>query len=126
MAVSLEVRAPFLDHLLVEKAATIPTAMKLAGGRTKAFLRAALAGRLDATALDRPKRGFSVPLRRWLAGAAGDALERELGRDGPLGEMVDTGAVRARLAAHRSGLRDHGELLWHVLTLARFARRWLA
>ena len=42
MAVSLEVRAPLLDHELVELAASMPSAMKLANGETKAFLRSAL------------------------------------------------------------------------------------
>ena len=63
MAVSLEVRAPFLDHRLVEFAATVQTAHKLAGGQTKVFLRHALRNRLDPATLSAPKRGFSVPMR---------------------------------------------------------------
>ena len=125
MATSLEVRAPFLDHRLVEYAATIPSARKLRGGRTKAFLRAALAGRLPRAALRRRKQGFSVPLRRWLQGPVGDALEREL-QAPQLSEWVDPAAVRAHLARHRQGLRDHGELLWAVLVFGRFLRRWCA
>ncbi len=123
MAVALEVRAPFLDHVLLEHAARIPAASKLAGGRTKAFLRAALARRLEPSALQRRKQGFSVPLRDWLRGTAGTALEDMLG-DSRLGEWLDPDAVRGLLQTHRQGVRDHAELLWACYTLGRFLRRW--
>ena len=124
MAVSLEVRAPFLDHHLVEAAARIPTALKLRGGQTKAFLRRALGGRLLPATLAGQKRGFSVPLRSWMAGPCGAALEQALGRP-ELGEILDPSTVAALLAEHRAGRRDHGELLWNVLALSRTVGRWL-
>jgi asparagine synthase (glutamine-hydrolysing) len=123
MAVSLEVRAPFLDHELVELAASMPGSLKLHGGVTKGFLREALRARLGSEALDRKKQGFSVPLRRWLAGAAGSALETVLG-EGRLDAFLDTQKIRARLAEHRSGRADHADLLWNVTCLDRFLRRW--
>jgi len=125
MATALEVRAPFLDHVLVEHAAAIPTARKLAGGGTKAFLRRTLRPRLEAAALQRRKQGFSVPLRRWLQGPVGDALADEL--DGAaLREWIDPAAVRGLLQQHRAGVRDGAELLWAVLVFGRFLRRWCA
>ncbi|MCC6782850.1 MAG: asparagine synthase (glutamine-hydrolyzing) [Planctomycetes bacterium] len=123
MAVSLEVRAPFLDHELVELAARLPSALKLMGGATKGFLRETLRARLGSANLDRPKQGFSLPLRAWLAGRCGDQLEGFLG-DERLDAVLDTQQVQARLREHRSGLRDHRELLWAVLCLGRFLRRW--
>ncbi|MGE3175632.1 MAG: asparagine synthase (glutamine-hydrolyzing) [Planctomycetota bacterium] len=125
MATALEVRAPFLDHRLVDYAASIPSAHKVDGSRTKAFLRRALARRLDPAALQRRKQGFSVPLRSWLGGAVGDRLEQEVD-DPRLGEWIDPGAVRVLLQRHRQGVRDHGELLWAVLVFGRFLRRWCA
>jgi len=124
MAVSLEVRAPFLDHRLVEFAARIPTAMKFAGHRTKGFLRRALHPRLGRAAMDRPKQGFSVPLRNWMAGDLGDALGRSLAGD-RLAEIVNTDAVRKKLEQHRGGSRDHSELLWGILILDRFLECWV-
>ncbi len=124
MAVSLEVRSPFLDHKLVEFAARIPSSTKLEGGRSKAFLRRALAARLSPSALARTKRGFSVPLRSWMAGTLGQDLERSLDR-GSLGELLDIGNLRQKLRAHRQGLRDWSELLWSALVLDRFTKRWL-
>ncbi|MEQ1631552.1 MAG: asparagine synthase (glutamine-hydrolyzing) [Planctomycetota bacterium] len=125
MATALEVRAPFLDQKMVEFAARIPTARKLQGAETKVFLRRALAKRLDPAALSRRKQGFSVPLRKWLQGGVGDLLVQEL--DGRLlRDWVDPDVVRAMLARHRSGVRDHSEMLWAVLMFARFLRRWCA
>jgi len=123
MATALEVRAPFLDHHLVDYAAGISTARKLARGTTKAFLRNALARRLDPEALTRKKQGFSVPLRRWLAGPVGDQLETELDCS-LLSEWIQPETVRQMLTRHRQGVRDNSELLWAVLVFARFLRKW--
>jgi len=124
MAVSLEVRAPFLDHRLVELAAAIPSPLKLQGHQTKGLLRRALRPRLGDRVMSRPKKGFSVPLRRWMAGALGTELDLAL-QSGRVGDWLDIGAVRSMLARHRSGQRDHGELLWAVLVFDRFVARWL-
>lgn len=125
MAVALELRAPFLDHELLQAAARIPPAWHLEGGRTKAFLRRALARRLLPAALQRKKQGFSVPLRDWCRGAVGDAVEARLG-DARLTEWIDPQAVRRLLQRHRRGIGDHGEMLWAVLVLGRFLSRWCA
>lgn len=123
MAVSLEVRCPFLDHVLIEHAAAIPPAWHFAGGRTKSFLRQALAGRLLPAALERKKQGFSVPLRAWFQGPLGGAVEEALG-DSLLRQWLRPEVVRTLLQRHRSGIGDHAEMLWAVLVLARFLRRW--
>ena len=125
MAVSLEVRAPFLDHHLVEFAATIPAAQKLAGARTKGLLRHALRGRLDEDVLAQPKRGFSVPMRAWMRGELGTALESELAGEA-LADILDVQAVASLLRVHRSGIADHSQLLWTVLVLGRFLQRWVS
>lgn len=123
MAVSLEVRCPFLDHELLELAARVPPEWQLEGGRTKAFLRRTLRTRLAASALERKKQGFSVPLRTWLQGSVGDAVEEALA-DGPLREWLEPRAVTKLLERHRAGIGDHAEMLWAALVLARFLRRW--
>jgi asparagine synthase (glutamine-hydrolysing) len=125
MATALEVRAPFLDHVLLEESARIPAEWHLAGGRTKAFLRGALRGRLLPAALRRRKQGFSVPLRAWCRGPVGDAVLAVLG-ERRLREWIDPGMVRLLLQRHRAGIGDHAEMLWAVLVLARFLERWAA
>lgn len=125
MAVALEVRSPFLDHLLFEQAMHIPAAWHLAGGRTKAFLREALRPRLLPAALRRRKQGFSVPLRAWCKGPVGDAVLGVLD-DRLLTEWIEPEVVRGLVARHRAGVGDHAEMLWAVLVFARFLRRWCA
>jgi asparagine synthase (glutamine-hydrolysing) len=68
MAVSLEARVPLLDHRLVEFALNLPPEMKLHRGKTKIILRRAMANRLPAEILEKPKQGFSIPLKHWLRG----------------------------------------------------------
>jgi asparagine synthase (glutamine-hydrolysing) len=123
MACSLEVRAPFLDHELVQFAARIPSRLKLAGGRTKAFLRAALRERVAARTLQARKQGFSVPLRKWLRGTVG-ALLRDDAYRRALDPFVDHAAVLRLLQRHQAGTADHGELLWSCVVLAQFVLRW--
>ncbi len=123
MAVSLELRAPFLDHHLLESAATIPGDWHFDGGRTKSFLRDTLGSRLEPAALNRQKMGFSVPLRAWCAGVVGDAVQAALG-ERKLREWIDTDVVSGLLQRHRQGVGDHSDLLWSVLVLARFLERW--
>jgi asparagine synthase (glutamine-hydrolysing) len=68
MANSLEARSPFLDHRLMEFAASLPPAEKVRGVRTKVGLKEAFRGTIPDDLLDRPKRGFAVPLAEWLRG----------------------------------------------------------
>jgi asparagine synthase (glutamine-hydrolysing) len=84
MAHSLEARVPLLDHKLVEFAATVPAELQLRHGTTKYLFKRAMRGILPDTILDRPKRGFGVPLARWfrgqLAGFVRDLLLSETSR----------------------------------------------
>jgi asparagine synthase (glutamine-hydrolysing) len=121
MAVSLEVRPPFLDHRFVERFVNLPQSEKVRGGRGKYAFREALRSRLPASTLDGPKRGFDVPLRAWLRGPlapiVSDAIE-SLPETWFSREML-----RARLAEHRSGARDHSNMLWSLLVLERWRTR---
>src|SRR6202011_4536475 len=78
MAVSLEVRAPLLDHKLMETIATIPSSLKLVGKEGKYIFKKAMAPILTPEILYRQKQGFAVPLDRWfredLRDLAHDAL----------------------------------------------------
>lgn len=123
MAVALELRAPFLDHHMLEEAAKIKAKWHFSGGHTKGFLRETLATRLSPKALTRPKMGFSVPLRSWCQGSIGDAVEGVL-REQKLGEWIDPSVIDTLLSRHRSGIGDHSDMLWSVLVLARFLERW--
>jgi len=124
MAASLEVRAPFLHHPLVEYVAGLPAGYKLRGHRTKWILKRALAGKLAAETLNRRKRGFNIPLARLLLGPLDPLVKRafdpaRLRREG----LLRPEAVGALWEAHRTRRRDHGRLLWNLLMLQLWLSR---
>jgi asparagine synthase (glutamine-hydrolysing) len=77
MAHGLEVRAPLIDHKVVEKMLAIPGQLKLRSKEPKWMLLGAV-GDLPREVVDRPKRGFELPFKNWLAGALRDRVESAL------------------------------------------------
>jgi asparagine synthase (glutamine-hydrolysing) len=123
MACSLEARSPFLDHHVVEFCAALPSTMKTDGSVRKIALREAFRGRLPPTILDRPKQGFSIPLREWLRGPLAP-LARDLLVDQPggLSEFFDPIAIRQMFHTHISGQRNHAHRLWALMIFALWYR----
>lgn len=122
MAHSLEVRAPLLDHRLLEFAATLPAHLKIDGRRGKVVLRQLAEQRLPPQILRAPKRGFSIPAARWLRGELRPLVE-ELAflPGGAPAEVLDLTRLRALWQEHLNGSRDHSTLFWGVLMLALWA-----
>jgi asparagine synthase (glutamine-hydrolysing) len=121
MAVSLEVRVPLLDHRLVQRFAPTPAAYKMRGMRGKRALRRALRARLSPKVLAGKKRGFDTPVSAWLRGPLRDVLEGGL-RELPAG-WFSAAALQRLNGEHQSGKKDHGRLLWSLLTLQRWRSR---
>jgi asparagine synthase (glutamine-hydrolysing) len=126
MAHSLEARSPFLDHELVEFAASLPAAWKVRGLSTKWLLRRALRGWIPDAILRRGKMGFGVPLARWFQNELRDFAREILGPDG-LGKRgyFRPEAVRALLAEHVAGQADHAHRLWALLVFELWHRTFL-
>ena len=76
MAVSLEVRAPFLDPRVAQFAASLPLEYKLKGNKGKYILKKAVAPLLPKNILQRPKKGFGIPIAEWLKGQSESADAR--------------------------------------------------
>jgi asparagine synthase (glutamine-hydrolysing) len=118
MAHSVEARSPFLDHELMEFAASLPAEHKLAGTSGKRLLKSALRGRLPDEILDRPKMGFGVPLAHWFRNDL-----RELPTDVLLDpRSLDRGYFRRSeierlIKEHRERRADHASRLWVLLQL---------
>jgi asparagine synthase (glutamine-hydrolysing) len=125
MAVSLEVRAPLLDHRLVEFSWRLPHRFKLRDGVGKWILRQVLYRRVPQALVERPKMGFSIPIDRWLRGPlrkwADDLLSsEELERGGLLAAAPILRAWRDLQA----GRRHAGAALWAVIMFQSWRARW--
>ena len=124
MAHGLEVRCPFLDHELIEYAAQLPPGFKARGMRLKRVLKAAVDDLIPAELLDRPKRGFGVPLDRWFRDDLRTYVAETLGApDARVKEHLVGSAVDSLIAEHDARARNHGHALWTLLTLEVFLRR---
>ena len=118
MACSIESRVPFLDHHLVEFAATVPDHMKLRGGVGKYILKRAVEDILPRDIVYRKKMGFPTPLRQWLMEPSADALLAQLqDRDGLLAPYIDFTYLNDLLSRHKSGLEDATDRIWRLLNL---------
>jgi asparagine synthase (glutamine-hydrolysing) len=124
MAHGLEVRSPFLDTRLLELALRLPPSVKARGMSLKRVLKAAVADLLPAEIVDRRKRGFGVPLDRWFREDLAGYLAATVGApDARIRAHLVGDAVDRVLAEHAAGTREHGHLLWLLLTLEVFLRR---
>ena len=126
MATSLEVRAPFLDAELVDFLQTMPSRYKFARGSGKRLLKAAVADRLPPSILRRSKKGFGIPVARWLRGPLSPLLDRLLSPDRVrIQGIFRPEAVSRLVAEHRGGVRDHRKPLWTLLVFQLWYDRWL-
>ena len=116
MAVSLEARTPFLDHRVVEMAARIPPHLRLNGRTGKYILKRAIKPRLPAGVVGRRKKGFGMPVAKWLHGPWRELLLDTVGngRAGATGLFVQSEVDRL-VDEHLSGRRDRRKPLWTLL-----------
>ena len=116
MAASLETRAPFLDHTLVEFLTKLPIDLKLRGLTGKYILKRAMRDRLPQQVIKRPKKGFGMPVAKWVKGElrafVRDAFAPErLKRRG----LFNVDYVERLLDEHERGVADHRKLIWTLL-----------
>ncbi|MDP3058815.1 MAG: asparagine synthase C-terminal domain-containing protein, partial [bacterium] len=114
MAHSLELRVPFLDHHLVEFAATIPPEYKIAHGMTKYVLRQAAQEWLPPQISSRPKRGFPVPTREWIKKDWLPQIRHMLLSD-TASHLINKHYATHLLNEHVAGVADHSRRLWAIL-----------
>jgi asparagine synthase (glutamine-hydrolysing) len=116
MGVSLETRAPFLDHNIAELAWRLPLSMKIRNGKGKWALRQVLHKYVPHELIERPKAGFAVPVGQWLRGPlrewAEDLLEySRINQEG----YIDATIVQRIWREHLSGTADWTVKLWGIL-----------
>jgi asparagine synthase (glutamine-hydrolysing) len=126
MAASIESRVPFLDHPLVEFAASMPDRMKLRGVTTKWVLRQAMQGLLPPEILSRKKMGFPVPVGSWFRGEWRSVIDEFiLGERAMRRDLFQPGELLYLVTAHTAEGENHAERLWALVTLEIWQRIFL-
>lgn len=116
MLTSLEGRVPFLDHRVVEAMSLLPTDFKLRGLNAKRVLKAAMRGRLPSEVLDRPKKGFGIPLGDWLRGPLKGLIDEHLHSSYLRAQgLFRPEEVDRLVQAHLEGAQDNRKPLWTLL-----------
>jgi len=123
---SLEVRAPFLDHRLVEFATRLPASLKQRGPKGRVLYKKAVAPHVPSAILDRKKRGLTLPVNEWLRGPLRAALDdvvsgarlRERGH-------FEQARIRRLYEDHVAGRGDHGYPLWNLMVLELWMREFI-
>jgi asparagine synthase (glutamine-hydrolysing) len=120
MANSLEMRAPLLDHALVEWAGRLPASLKLHGREGKRVFKRAMERYLPREILYRRKQGFAEPLADQFRRGAGRIRERLLGERMLDSGLFEPGAIARLVDEHSAGRFDHSTPLWLLLVFEGF------
>ena len=126
MAVSLEARSPFLDHHVIEFAASLPEKLKLRGLTTKYLLKRMLKKLVPAENLERRKMGFGVPIGHWFRGQMQPFLREVLLSEKALGRgLFKPQRVNQLVDLHARGEGDYSAQLWTLLMLELWFRDFI-
>jgi len=126
MAVSLEARSPFLDHKVIEFAASLPEKLKLHGLTTKYLLKRVLRQLLPAENLGRRKMGFGVPIGHWFRGKLEPFMRETILSERALKRgYFKPEVVQKLVESHVRGERDHSHRLWTLLMLELWLQRFI-
>ncbi len=125
MAHAVEVRPPFLDHRIVEFAATLPDTLKMRGSRQKLLLKELMKDKLPPSILNRKKVGFDIPAHEWLRGSLRPLLLDTL-KEG-LSEHADlfrADTIESYLRLHLERRANLGYHLWGLMILFLWMKQW--
>ena len=126
MANSLELRAPFCDHRVIEASLAIPPAVKTRGLTLKHLLKSAYADVLPPAVLSHRKRGFMIPLARWLREDLRPLMDDLLGPEQVRARgLFRVEAVERLRAEHVAGRRSHSDRLWTLMMAELWLREYL-
>jgi asparagine synthase (glutamine-hydrolysing) len=122
MLTSLEVRPPLLDHRLIEEVLQLPLIHKIKSGESKYLLKEILADYIPRELFDRPKKGFSIPMQRWLKKELGFLPERYLQNQNlRVFEIRSFDAVQDILEKYRSGSHSwYYNRIWVLVVLSQY------
>jgi asparagine synthase (glutamine-hydrolysing) len=124
MAHGLEVRPPLLDDGMIERAFSLPSSYKVRRGVGKYLLKLAARGKIPDEIIDRPKKGFGIPLAAWLRGPLRERIEEVVARSPAFDRgILDGDVFRGWNRDHQNKRADHSKPLWAMLVLDHWLRR---
>jgi len=125
MAHAVEVRPPYLDHRIVEFAATLPASLKIRGRRQKFLLKDLMKDKLPALILQRKKQGFDIPAHEWLRGPLRPLLIDTLNTGlAEYPELFHSEAIQSFLRSHLEKRVNIGYHLWGLMILFLWMKKW--
>ena len=125
MAHAVEVRPPFLEHRIVEFAASLPMRLKMQGFKQKVVLKELMRGKLPAATLRRPKIGFDIPAHDWLRGPLRPLLLDTLSAGVAAHPgLFRPGVVENCARQHMERLANFGYHLWGLMILFLWMEKW--
>ena len=124
MAHSIEVRPPYLDHRIVEFAATLPANLKIRGAKQKIVLRELMRGKLPESTLRRKKMGFDFPAHHWMRGPLRTLMMDTLSADNWHKGLFDPVGLRHCAESHLDRRANFGYELWGLMLLLLWMKRW--
>jgi asparagine synthase (glutamine-hydrolysing) len=125
MAHSVEARPAFLDHRIVEFAASLPENLKIRGNRQKYLLKRLMRNKLPESILNRSKKGFDIPTHDWFRGFLKPLLLDTLTENAIESTGIfNFGATQALIRDHMERRRNVGYQLWGLLTLFLWLKKW--
>jgi asparagine synthase (glutamine-hydrolysing) len=125
MAFGLEARAPFLDHLVAEAAARLPDALRVSAATGKIALRKLAARHLPTKLVQKPKRGFSVPLKRWFRNELKNWMVDCLVENSVTsGRYFRPQIVKQTVDQHLSGRQNHAQKLLTLIVFELWHRHY--
>lgn len=125
MATSLEVRVPFLDHRVVEFAATIPSSMRMNAFKMKRFLKNSSKDYLPKSIIKRKKHGFSSPIDKWFREDLLELARNTFKADSGLNEYINFEYVNELLELHVSRKENYGNKLFTILVLQLWYNKYI-
>lgn len=124
MAHSLEVRAPFLDHRIVEFAASLPIAYKIKGWQGKRVLKSSQENHLPNKIIYQSKKGFNSPVSHWLKNEL-YLMGREITLSNKLSNWFNLSTIEALWVAHQKGTCDNGYRLFNLMCFGLWCEKYL-
>jgi asparagine synthase (glutamine-hydrolysing) len=125
MAHAIEVRPPFLDHRIVEFAASLPASLKIQGSRQKVILRNLMRNKLVPEILNRKKIGFDIPTHDWFRGPLRPLLEEAVAfASAEHSDFFNVPGIESYVQAHFDRRANLGYHLWGLMILFFWMKKW--